>query len=99
MSLWVSLLQHAVVERGDFLGASDIAYGRNNSSYAGYLGLGTIIDQRGVRCWIGRNHDALSFMGNRLPDFLGNEWHERMQESQQCFDALDQGCARQGSLA
>src|SRR2546430_100681 len=84
---------------GDSLRASDIAYGRNNSGYAGYLGLDTIIDQRGVRCWIGRDHDALSFMGKRLPDFLGDEWHERMQESQQRFEALDQGRARQGSLA
>src|SRR5207245_9316453 len=80
---------------GDSLRASDIAYGRNNSGYAGYLGLDTILDQRGARCWIGSNHDALCFLGNGLPDVRGNEWHDRTQASPQCLDELEQGCERQ----
>src|SRR3989442_1632952 len=70
----------------------------NNAESDRSLSLDRLINESAVHRRIGRNHDALSFMGNRLPDFLGDEWHERMQESQQRFEALADKASRQAAL-
>ena len=58
------------------------------------LPLDHLINESAIHCRIPRDHDALAGVRDRLPDLLGDEWHERVQETKQRFEGLDQGRAR-----
>src|SRR5438445_7343797 len=80
----------------DSLRTADIAHCRNNTRYTGYLALNGIVDQCGVRSRIRSHHDALAGVRDRLPDFLGDEWHEWMRESQEWLETFQKALARAG---
>src|SRR5207247_7263829 len=84
--------------RRDSLRTADIAYCRNNTRHTCYLALNGIVDQCGVRSRIRSHHDALAGVRDRLPDFLGDEWHEWMQESQERLETFHKSLARAGCL-
>ena len=68
--------------RGHVHFAPDIADGGEGGHDQVYFGFGPGVVESGVLYGVGRGHDAALGAGEFLPDFLGDEGHEGMQEAE-----------------
>ncbi len=70
--------------------APDIADGGDGGHDQVHLGFGLGVVECGVRLGVGRHHDAALGAGQFLPDLLGDEGHEGVQEAQDGAEHLEE---------